>query len=134
MDNTPERIVCIDDEQSMRTLMRDALENAGFEGALATCMSGEEFLNRFHELQPDLILLDLLMPEMDGLEMLRILKDEPDFDNMRVVMVTGVKKLVMTPEYKRLGVIGIIHKPFETSTLLKNIQDIWGAYKAEDTE
>jgi len=48
--------------------------------------------------------------------------------------VTGLKKLVMTPEYKRLGVIGIIHKPFETSTLLKNIQDIWGAYKAEDTE
>ncbi len=134
MNDFATRIVCVDDEQTMRSLVRASLENAGFDGALATCGSAKEFLRRYRELQPDLILLDLLMPEMDGLEMLNFMAKDPEIEDIPVIMVTAVKKLVMTPEYKKLGVIGVVHKPFEPQNLLEIVQEIWSEDRADGNE
>lgn len=126
----PERIVYVDDEQDLRTIMRETIEAEGFDGSFVTCGSGQELLNRIRVLQPNLILLDVMMPEMDGLDVLAALKDSEDGADVPVIFMTGVQKLEMLEKYKHLGVIGVLHKPFNADSFMGSIEEIWLRYRA----
>ncbi|HOO81336.1 MAG TPA: response regulator [Alphaproteobacteria bacterium] len=132
MVRLPERIVYVDDEQDLREILRVTLESFGYEGALATCGSGKELLQRLRVLQPELILLDLKMPDMDGPATIAQLKMHEMGRNIPIVFVTGSIKLEMLERYKPLGVIGVIHKPLDLGALTDNISALWCEYLGEE--
>lgn len=122
----PDRIVCVDDEQGIRVLVREYFENAGYTGMLASCSSGRELLDRFRVLQPDLILLDLRMPGMSGVDALEALRARPDGQDVKVIIVTAAEKVVMNEAYEHLGILGVIHKPFDGDQFFEQLYNILG--------
>lgn len=134
MDGLPERIAYIDDDADLRQLVREKVEHEDLETALAICGSGEEFFLRVRVLQPELVLLDLKMPDMDGPSVLERMQLIEETKGMPVVFMTGVKDVEMIRDYKQLGVIGVIHKPFNIDTFLEDVAKIWQDFKAEDEE
>lgn len=123
----PGRIVFADSDADLRQKVRPALElsDLGKKIVVATCGNGQELLSRLRELQPSLILLDLHLPEMSGLDTLDILRDREDGKEIPVIFLTSKQKVVMEDSYKNLGVIGVIHKPFDVTDLLPKIFKIW---------
>jgi PleD family two-component response regulator len=81
-------ILIVDDDRFMQAKFRDILEKGGFRTALAS--DGDEALARFGELQPDLVLLDLMMPVRDGFETCREIRSLPQGKHTPVLMVTGL--------------------------------------------
>src|SRR3989344_5598513 len=85
----PKKILLVEGDQFTRELYEEVLKNAGFE--VSTAVNGEEGLYHIREGDYDLILLDLIMPKMDGLEVLRSLKNEPPkTNNGPIVLLTNI--------------------------------------------
>jgi len=124
-DNFPERIVYVDDDQMLRDLVKTSLARAEEDFFVVTCSSGEELINRFRELQPDLILLDLNMPDMNGPDTIEALSKTSGWEETPFVFLTGSTNLSMIDEYKQLGVIGVVHKPFKPKELPEMIKKYW---------
>ena len=134
MDKLPERITYIDDDQDLRSLVRDAVEDQEFPGAFGICGSGDEFFKRVRVLQPQLILLDLRMPEMNGADVIEMMQRVPETEGLPVIFLTGVADIEMIKSYEKLGVIGVIHKPFNVDTFLQDVQKIWVEYGPAERE
>lgn len=134
MSELPDRIVYVDDEQDMRNIVRQVVDDSGYEGAFAACGSGKELLDRLRILQPELILLDLVMDEMDGPDTLQQLNRHEFGKGAAVIFVTGAKNLSMIDQYKKLGVVGVIHKPFDLDSFLDQISAIWRKHLAVQGE
>lgn len=125
MTDFPERIVYVEDEPDIRRIVREALERAHPGIVLVTCASGQELLSRFRELQPSLILLDLKMPGLSGPDVLEKLQKIPEGAGVPVIFVTGKTKVEMMENYESLGVIGVIHKPFQLAEFPAQIERLW---------
>lgn len=125
----PSRVAYVDDDFELRQLVRAAFESYSSDDKIvvATCGSGQEMLSRLRELQPNLILLDLKMPEMSGPDMVDLLRENDLGKDIPVIFMTGETKVVMNDIYKALGVIGVIHKPFDIANLVDQINEIWTA-------
>ena len=123
----PGRIVYVDNDLELRQKLRRCVESSeiGKSVVLATCSGGKELLDRLRELQPDLILLDSRMPEFSGPEVLLALRKRDSGEDIPVILVCSKAKLVMNEQYKALGVIDILHKPFDEETLVSDIAKIW---------
>ncbi len=128
MTDFPKRLVFVDDEKDVRRVVRDIIERIHPDIMLVTCATGEELLNRLRELQPDLILLDLRMPDMSGPDIVHELRAREEGASVPVIFMTGATKIAMNDEYKELGVIGVIHKPFEVMKLPEDIGTLWRAF------
>jgi CheY-like chemotaxis protein len=126
---TLKRILYAEDEDDIREIAVLAIESlGGFE--CATCNSGVDVMTLAHSFQPQLILLDVMMPTMDGPATLQALKQNPQLQNIPVVFLTAK---IMTEEvnrFKNMGAIDIIAKPFDPMTLAAQIQAIWDHYHA----
>ncbi len=133
MEKLPERIVYIEDEVDLRSLVRDVVEDQEFPGAFGICGSGDEFFKRVRVLQPQLVLLDLRMPEMNGADVIEMMQRDPETEDVPVIFLSGVTDLEMIKGYEKLGVIGVIQKPFNAETLLKDVEEIWVKYTAENS-
>lgn len=121
MSDEPCRIMHIDDNASVLKVTGLVLTRE--KGFLHMgCNSGKEALSRLNELQPDLILLDLKMPELDGPATLLKLRENRNYVITPVIFMTGVSDVVMDDCYKHLDVIGVIHKPFDPDILARTIQ------------
>ena len=126
MSDLPSHIVYVDDEDAMRQLVTTCFERAEGETSPTTCETSKEFLEKIGDLKPELLLLDLNMPDMSGPDTIAALK-ETDYATVPIIFMTGYKDVTMTDEYKSLGVIGVIHKPFETASLVDTIKGFWSA-------
>jgi two-component system, chemotaxis family, chemotaxis protein CheY len=104
------RVLVVDDAMIMRMRIKDIAKEAGWEIA-GEAADGAEALLRYKELQPDLITMDIVMPNMDGVSALRQLKQE--CPEARVVMVSAVDQREKLTECIRLGVVDFIVKPFD---------------------
>ena len=123
MSEKIKRIVCIEDETEMIDLFRLILERRGFEVSGAT--GGEEGLSKIRELTPDLVLLDLMMPDMGGWEVYQQMKIDDKTKNIPVIIVTAKAQSID----KVLGlhiakVDDYITKPFSPSELLKSVENV----------
>lgn len=125
MTDFPKRFVYVDDDSDLRRVVRMVIEKIHPDIMLVTCGTGEELIRRLRELQPDLILLDLRMPDMNGPDVLHELRAREDGASIPVILVTSMTKLTMLDDYKELGVIGVIHKPFEVMNLNEIIAELW---------
>lgn len=125
IDDDSQTVLVIDDDATMRDLLRRVLEREGF--AVATAASGSEGLVLAEQLQPDAITLDVMMPQMDGWTLLSKLKESPELADIPVVMVT------MVDESARGYALGADHymvKPIDRRRLV----DILDSYRNSSAE
>jgi len=118
------RVLYVEDEPDIQMVARLALESIG-EYTVEICGSGTDALTRAPAFQPQLILLDVMMPGMDGPGTLKKLRELPDFSGTPVVFMTAKVQPGEVSEYLALGAIGVIPKPFDPMTLSAQIQAIW---------
>ncbi len=122
--NTPKhRILCIEDETEMIDLIRIILGRKGFEVEGAT--GGEDGLKKLHERKPDLVLLDLMMPDIDGWEVYQQMKADETTRDIPVIIVTAKAQNID----KVLGlqiarVDDYISKPFSPEDLLSSVERV----------
>jgi two-component system chemotaxis response regulator CheY len=111
----------VDDETDARELMRDTLEAAGWRVEIAE--DGIAGLGRIPRIRPDVVLLDLCMPNLDGEGMLRMLRSTLGGRAVRVVLTTGAE---VTPEVEALA-DAVLTKPFGPAQLLDAVRHIGSA-------
>jgi PAS domain S-box-containing protein len=108
-------VMVVDDDYAARLQIRLTLENAGLEVVEAT--SGQKALDLFRSSQPDLVLLDIIMPEMDGFDTCRLLRDLPGGTHRPIVMVTGVDDPQTITRAFEVGATDFISKPINVLIL-----------------
>lgn len=121
------RITLVEDEPDIRAVATLALEKlGGYE--VDACPSGVEALKRAPYFLPDLILLDVMMPGMNGEETLRLLRRLPDVGGAPIAFITAKAQPNEIERYMTLGADGVIPKPFDPITLSERLEDIWRQY------
>ncbi|MBB3103507.1 response regulator [Azomonas macrocytogenes] len=118
------RILHVEDVPSIQLITRIALEKVGgFE--VLSCKSGQQALEQVQQFNPDLILLDVMLPEMDGVETLRKLGTRVNLREVPVVFLTGYLAPERFEELRQLGARAVINKPFDALQLPMRLQEIW---------
>src|SRR6185312_4239519 len=120
----PWRILVIDDDDAVRGCTRALLSRAGFESLEAS--SAESGLAEAHAKRPDLILLDLRMKDVDGVEALSRLRADPLLRSTPVAVYSGFVPLFGEERLRKLGFDELIYKPLNFSELLEKVLDILG--------
>jgi len=122
-----QRILHVEDVPSIQVVTRVALEKlGGFE--VLSCASGQAALEQVQRFEPDMILLDVMLPQMSGMELLRQLAPLIDLQNTPVVLLTGQpEESVDSDELRRLGVRKLLQKPFDPLQLATQLQQVWVA-------
>lgn len=117
------RVLIVDDAAIIRMMIRGILEFNGIEIA-GEAKNGKEAVEMYKELKPDAVTMDIIMPEMDGVEALkRILEYDPD---AKVVMVTAIDQREKLMESIRIGACDYIVKPFEEERVISAIKKALG--------
>ena len=132
MSEFPQRIVYVDDDKGMCKIAGEVLEAIDPDIVFVSCPDVAEFLSRRRELQPDLLIMDVSMPDMNGPDTLAALRKDEDAD-FPVIFLSKKHELVMEDDYKALGVIGVVHKPFDPTDLGDIIRDMWAAHIKENS-
>lgn len=118
MSNDNPLILVVDDEPDIRELIKDILEDENYEVRIAA--DGQEAQQIFNEQQPDLILLDIWMPDIDGISLLKEFKQQNK--NVTIVMMSGHGTIETAVEATRLGASDFIEKPLSTAKLLRGVE------------
>ena len=121
------KLLIVEDNESLASVMSDTFTDEGFE--VKSASDGEEGLKLATEFQPDVILLDVLMPKMDGLEMLKQLREQDGGDKVLVMALTNSDNSEHVLELMNLGVNDYLTKSdWELDDLVKKVQsrlDSW---------
>ena len=123
-------ILMVEDEPDIQMLAKLALESLGGL-TVETCNSGQEAIQTAPALAPDLILLDVMMPGMDGTETFKALREIPQLADTPVIFMTARVQPDEVAEYKELGALAVISKPFVPRKLSDTIQSIWRGHYGE---
>ncbi|HHP7231995.1 MAG TPA: response regulator [Xenococcaceae cyanobacterium] len=122
---TSKRILFIDDEEDIRILASFCLElEAGWE--MMTASSGQEGIAIAETEQPDAILLDVMMPELDGLQTLAKLRVNPKTKDIPAIFITAKVQASDRRRFYAAGAKGVINKPFDSLTLASQISGFLG--------
>jgi two-component system chemotaxis response regulator CheY len=114
-------ILVVDDAAFMRMMIKDVLTKYGFD-VLGEAETGAKAIEKYKELNPDLVIMDITMPEMDGLESLKkILALNPE---AKVVMVSAMGQETMVREAIIAGAKGFIVKPFKEDSILSALNNL----------
>jgi two-component system chemotaxis response regulator CheY len=127
MDHAKNRLLVADDALIMRAIIKDIAARAGWQ-VVGEAATGAECVDRYRELRPDLVTLDIVMPVMDGVEALRTLRQEDPA--ARVVMVSAVDQKAKLMECIQLGAIDFVAKPFDRERLKSLLQKYLAAANA----
>jgi len=119
------KILVCDDEPYILMALTDAVEMEGYE--CVTAINGKEALEKARETLPDLIMLDIMMPFMDGFEVCRELKADAATRDIPVIMLTAKSQQVDIQKGKDAGADDYITKPFRPSTLRKKFNEVLDA-------
>jgi len=118
------KILVVEDENDIRTILKFTLERLGHFTVLY-CSSGIEALESAEIFSPDLILLDVMMPGMDGIETLKELRNKLPLRYTPVIFMTAKTQADEIANYKKLGAIDVITKPFDPTLLVERLWAIW---------
>ena len=119
-----ERILCVEDDPDIQEVIRLALETVG-GFTVKLCASGREALAGMAGFHPDLVLLDVMMPGMDGLQTLAALRRQPESAALPVIFMTAKVQSGEVAHLDSLGVLGVIAKPFDPMTLAQEVRNHW---------
>jgi CheY-like chemotaxis protein len=117
---TKKRILVIDDEKNLCTVIQACLEYIG-GWEIITANSGKEGLLKAQTELPDAILLDVMMPDLDGLTLFGQLQNKPATQKIPVILLTAKVQTADLDRFSRLGVAGIIAKPFDPLELAQQV-------------
>lgn len=117
------RILVADDEEALRTVLSSELEGEGY--SVKNAADGQEAITILQKNSFDLILLDIKMPNVDGFEVLKFVKDTAP--ETKVVMLTGFADLKNAIESKKLGAEDFISKPYDLVDLLTTVERVLSA-------
>ena len=116
----PKQILLIDDEENLVSVIKICLQKLG-GWTVITAASGAEGLRHAEAFLPDAILLDVMMPDLDGLTVLRQLKENPKTQDIPVVLLTAKMQSSYQNEYAQLDIAGVLSKPFDPLKLANHI-------------
>ena len=120
------RILYVEDEPDIRFVAQMALQAVGGFTVIA-CACGQDALNAAPDARADVLLLDVMMPGMDGPSTLKALRESPATANTPVIFMTAKVQVAEVAMYKALGALEVIPKPFDPMELAAQIQKIWAA-------
>ena len=115
-------ILAVDDSAPMRQLISFTLRGAGYK--VIEALDGKDAVNKMEESKVDLIITDLNMPNMDGMELLRYLRSQDSFSHIPVVILTTESQASTIVTAKKMGISGWIIKPFEPMKLTETVVKI----------
>jgi len=119
------KILVVDDDDAIRQILIEAL-TMDRQYLVEEASNGIEASIRLGTYRPDLLILDIFMPEMDGLEVCRNICSEPELSNLKVIITTGHPDHPKLDEVVKLGFTNILSKPFDLLNLVKDIETILG--------
>ncbi len=115
------RVMVVDDSRIVQLQLKRILADTEYQ-IVAFCQSGEEALEKYSEIQPDIVTMDILMPGIDGLETARqLLRDHPQ---ARILMVSSLAYDDTINEANDVGVKGFVYKPFERNQILESMSNV----------
>ena len=118
------KILCVDDAAFMRKVVKDTLSKNGYTD-LYEAVDGADAIEKFSEIGPDLVIMDITMPNMDGLEALKAIRAKNPGAN--VVMCSAMGQEAMVIEAIQSGAKDFIVKPFKPDRILKTVTSIVGS-------
>ena len=118
------KILIVDDEEDILHFLELVLREKGYE--VGTAMNGQDALTKAQIEKPDLVLLDIMMPQMDGWEVLKLLRVDDETANIPVAMLSARTEAKDRVQGLQEGAIDYICKPFSLAELLAKIETIFG--------
>ena len=112
-------VLIVDDSRTSRRILKDILERAGYN-IVGEAINGKEGVEQYSKLKPDIVTMDITMPEMDGIEALKSIKK--DFPDATVVMITAAGQKDKMMEAVKLGAAEFVSKPFVEETVLEALE------------
>ena len=117
------RVLVCDDAIFMRTMISDILGGAGYE-VVGEAETGVQAIERYKELKPDLVTMDIVMPDMGGIDAVReIVKNDP---NAKILMCSAMGQQALVVEAIQAGAKDFVVKPFQPSRVLEAVQRVLG--------
>jgi DNA-binding response OmpR family regulator len=116
------RVLIVDDEENIVISMEFLLNQAGY--ALEIARNGQEALTKVATFAPDLILLDVMMPKINGFEVCRRVRENPAWQTIKIIMLTAKGREVEVTKGLALGANAYIIKPFSTKELMAQVDHI----------
>lgn len=112
------KILIVDDSRMMRSIIRTAVTAAQFE-VVGEAENGQSAIDLYKQLKPDVVTMDLIMPDMDGLQTTKeILKSDPA---AKILVVTSLGQKLLEEDAMKMGAKGMIAKPFQAEELVKAV-------------
>jgi len=119
----PRTVLICDDALFMRTMLSDILEQAGFE-VVGQAETGSEAVRKYRELKPSLVTMDIIMPDMGGIDAVReIVKEYPEAN---ILMCSAMGQQALVIEAIQAGARDFVVKPFQPSRVLEAVQRVLG--------
>ena len=115
------KILAVDDEPDVLVIIKTGLEIEGYD--VVTAANGVDALSQAREEKPDLIILDVMMPKMDGFEVLDKLKQEEATSEIPVIMLTGISEREKIQKALISGIVSYIVKPFNFDDVLAKVRE-----------
>ncbi|MBM7646311.1 two-component system response regulator (stage 0 sporulation protein A) [Scopulibacillus daqui] len=123
--------VCLtDDNQELIKLIQEYLENQEDIEVVGTAYNGQECLSLIKEVRPDVLVLDIIMPHLDGLGVLEQIRQDAELPDPNVIMLTAFGQEDVTKKAVELGASYFILKPFDMENLVNNIRQVAGKQRA----
>ncbi len=123
-------VLHVDDDEDIRDIAKVALETIGGLNVVQ-CGSGKEALKQLDSYMPDLILLDSMMPEMNGEQTLLEIRKRKEVARVPVVFVTAKVHDEARSNFLQLGAVAVVVKPFDPLTLADDLRAIWARLRGE---
>ena len=123
-ERTLESVLLIDDELDILTIAEYALTKVG-RFKVKACIDSELAVEEAEEFMPDVILLDMMMPKMDGIQTLIKFKNIESLDHVPIIFMTAKTEKKEIDRYLNIGAIGVIQKPFDPMTLSLQVIKLW---------
>ena len=115
------RVLIVDDALFMRTMLRDIFVEAGWQ-VVAEAENGEQAITEYQAYQPDLVTMDLVMPEMGGIDALKVILNDDSAARIVVCSALGQKKMIL--DAINAGAKDFIVKPFQSSQVLEVVERV----------
>ena len=126
-------ILYVEDDDDIRELVRISLEEvAGYK--VDICSSGQQAIDICDKIFPQMVILDVMMPDIDGLAVLKHYRNLPKFKNTPFVFMTAKIQSQEIRQYESLGISGIISKPFDPARLGERVEEIWDEFHEKHAE
>ena len=117
----PKVILLVDDEMSVLMLVKKILEDSGY--AVDAAVSGEQALRKLREIKPNLVILDMMMPGLSGLDVCKRIRQTPEWQSIHVMFLTVMRRTKEVEEdLKLLNVSDYVEKPFSVEDLLARVK------------